>query len=101
MIDKIINLAWGWFKSNIKLPFDQDKLKEQALDIAYNQGLTGLVSSLEQMVPNDKKANLNHPMWQGLKQASESGDAAQFVQQAGIALKNSGQADEIMKHIRK
>jgi len=93
-------MAWSWFKSNIKLPFDQETLKNQAMDVAYNQGLPSLISSLENMVPEKYKQNLSHGMWLAVKQAAQSNDPAAFVQQAGTALQNSGQADAILKHIQ-
>ena len=99
MIKTIAELAWSWFKSNIKLPFNQEKLKEQAVEIAYNQGLSALVTSLEKMVPDQYRQNLSHPMWLAVKESAQSNDPAGFVQQASIAMKNSGQADSIMKAI--
>lgn len=100
MMKTLIDLAWTWFGKNIKLPFNKEKLKEQSLDIAYNQGLPALVQSLEQMVPEDMKQNLNHGMWQAVKQAANSNNPGEFVKQAATALQNSGQVDEIMKHIK-
>jgi len=100
MLKTIVDLAWSWFTSNIKLPFNKDALKAEAFDVAYNQGLPALVKSLEDMVPQQYRQNLNHGMWQAVKQAAESNDPAAFVKQAGDALQNSGQADSILKHIQ-
>jgi hypothetical protein len=94
-------MAWAWFKSNIKLPFNIETLKSQSLDIAYNQGLPGVISSLEQMASQHGKGDaLKHPMWGAVKQFAQGNDPETFVQQAGTALQNSGQADEIIKHIQ-
>ena len=100
ILTTILNLAWSWFGSNIKLPFGQEQIKKEALDIAYNQGLPALVNSLENMVPQQYQQNLNHPMWKALKQAANTNDSTQFVEQASSALTNSGQADAILKHIQ-
>lgn len=97
MLDNVLKMAWSWFTRNIKLPFDKEKLKEQSLDIAYNQGLTALISSLEQIVPEDKKQNLNHPMWQAVKQASQGDDVESFVAQAGDIVKNNEQLKNLTK----
>jgi hypothetical protein len=100
MISTIANLAWSWFKSNIKLPFNAEQLKTQAFEVACNQGLPALVSSLESIVPENLKPNLDHGIWQAVKKASQCNNPSEFVQQAGTVLQNSGQADAILQHIQ-
>jgi hypothetical protein len=102
MIKTILDLIWSWFKKNIKLPFDMDTLKSQGLDVAYNQGLPALMSTLEEKVPAEHRDKLNHPMWQAAKTAVDTcgGDPEKFVQHATTALQNSGQMDEIIKHVK-
>ncbi|MCL1924279.1 MAG: hypothetical protein FWF50_01690 [Defluviitaleaceae bacterium] len=46
-----------------------------------------------------KGENLNHPMWKALKQAAQSNDPQTLIDQATTSLKNSGQAEEILKTI--
>jgi len=96
MIEKIINMAWRWFSSNIQLPFDKNTIKNQLLDIGANQGLPAVVESLENMVPLEMKSRLNHSMWQTMKQVAECDNSTDFVNQASTMLQNSGQADEII-----
>jgi len=100
MIKTVLNLAWAWFKSNIKLPFNQDQLRDQALNIAYNQGLPALINSLESKVDPRDRDKLDHPMWQALKQAASSNDPSTFVQQAASALENSGEAERIISSLK-
>jgi len=100
MVNQIINLMWGWIGSNIKLPFNKEKVVETAVQIGYDQGLPAVVASFERMCPPEHKDKLNHPMWQSAKQLAECNDASKFVKEAATMLKNSGQADEIMKTLK-
>lgn len=97
LLKLIVNGAWEWFKGNIKLPFGLSELKDQSMDVAFNQGLPALIRSLESAVPAKDRHKLNHGMWQAVKQAAQSNDANSFLSQASTALQNSGQADEILK----
>ena len=101
IIKTIVELAWAWIKANIKLPFNQEMLKKQAMEVAFNQGLPALVTSLEKQVPEQYRENLNHRMWQAVKQATQSNDPEQFVEQVSTALQNSGEADRMMEFLQK
>lgn|GEM_PF-5229890 len=82
------------------MPFNKNELKNQAIDIACNQGLPALIGDLEKMANKAGKGeNLNHPMWKALKQAAQSNDPQTLIDQATTSLKNSGQAEEILKTI--
>lgn len=101
-METIVNLALAWIKKNIKLPFNLDTVKEQAVNIGFNQGLPAVVESFESMVPEHLKDRLNHRMWQTTKDVVnqiDPKDAEGFVEKASQALHNSGQTDELLKHI--
>jgi hypothetical protein len=96
----IINLAIPWIQRKIKLPFNLNTVKSQAIDIGFNQGLPAVVESFEAMVPPNMRDKLAHPMWQAVKNASHADNAEEFVQKASTALQNSGQIDEIIETIK-
>lgn len=54
------------------------------------------------MVPAQYKQNLNHGMWQALKDVvnQHGNDPNAVINQAGSALQNSGQIEEIMNAIK-
>ena len=54
------------------------------------------------MVPPQYKENLNHGMWRALKDVvnKHGDDPNAVIQQAGSALQNSGQIDEILKVVK-